>query len=167
MRNKLKLITIPNEILKKISDPVVELNDNLKILMEDMFEIMYQTKGIGLSAVQVGILKRIVIIDLQEDDNNKKIYMINPEITWFSSKECSSEEGCLSVPGASANVIRPEKIKCKYIDENFKEVQISADGLLARCIQHEIDHLNGILYIDYLSKLKRDRIIKKIEKLNV
>ena len=133
--------------------------------MDDMLATMYAAPGIGLSAVQVGILKRLVVIDISRDEEKKDpIFLINPEITNKSKKTSVYEEGCLSIPGQFAEIERPAECTLKYIDYHGKEKELNADGLLATCIQHEVDHLNGILFIDYLSKLKKDMIIKKLVK---
>ena len=133
--------------------------------MDDMLETMYGAPGIGLAAVQVGILKRLVVIDISKDNEKKNpLFLINPELTFKSKNISSYEEGCLSLPGQFAEVERPAECHLNYIDYHGKEKKLKADGLLATCIQHEIDHLNGILFIDYLSKLKKDMIIKKLIK---
>ena len=133
--------------------------------MDDMLETMYAAPGIGLAAVQVGILKRLVVIDISKGEEEKKpIFLINPQIIHRSKKTSVYEEGCLSLPGQFAEIERPAECTIKYIDYNGKEKDLKADGLLATCIQHEVDHLNGILFIDYLSKLKKDMIIKKLVK---
>ena len=134
-------------------------------LMDDMLETMYAAPGIGLAAVQVGVLKRLVVIDISKDKETKQpIFLINPQIIHQSKKTSVYEEGCLSLPGQFAEIERPAECNLKYIDYNGKEKELKADGLLATCIQHEVDHLNGILFIDYLSKLKKDMIIKKLVK---
>ena len=133
--------------------------------MDDMLETMYVAPGIGLAAVQVGILKRLVVIDISKGEEEKKpLFLINPQIIHQSKKTSVYEEGCLSLPGQFAEIERPAECTIKYIDYNGKEKDLKADGLLATCIQHEVDHLNGILFIDYLSKLKKDMIIKKLVK---
>ena len=133
--------------------------------MDDMLETMYAAPGIGLAAIQVGILKRLVVIDISKGEEEKKpIFLINPQIVHQSKKTSVYEEGCLSLPGQFAEIERPAECTIKYIDYNGKEKDLKADGLLATCIQHEVDHLNGILFIDYLSKLKKDMIIKKLVK---
>ena len=133
--------------------------------MDDMLETMYKAPGIGLAAVQIGILKRIVVIDISKDENKKDpIYFVNPELTWQSNEKATYEEGCLSIPDQFAKIDRPEKSTVKFLDYNGNPKEIRAEGLLATCIQHEIDYLNGILFIDYLSKLKKEIIIKKLSK---
>ena len=133
--------------------------------MDDMLETMYAAPGIGLAAIQVGILKRLVVIDISKGEEEKKpVFLINPQIIHQSKKTSIYEEGCLSLPGQFAEIERPAECTLKYIDYNGKEKELKADGLLATCVQHEVDHLNGILFIDYLSKLKKDMIIKKLVK---
>ncbi len=179
----LPLVIAPNPLLKQVSKPVEKIDDALRIFMKDMVNTMYAENGIGLAAVQVGVLKRVLVIDLdyEIDDhhhhdhdncggihvkNTNPRYFVNPEII-ESSKECSSyKEGCLSFPGARSEVVRPEIVKVKYLDENGAEHVEEMDGILATCIQHEIDHLNGITFVDHISKLKREMIMKKIQKHN-
>jgi len=142
---------------------VDEVNDEIRTLVDDMFETMYAAPGIGLAAVQVNVLKRVIAIDLSEEKNQPHCF-INPEIIASSGSE-QLEEGCLSVPGIYENVTRAEKITVQYLDRDGKSVELEADGLLAVCIQHEIDHLDGKLFVDYLSEMKRNRIRKKMEKM--
>ena len=160
-----KILTEPDPILRKKCEPLEKVDVDTKKLMDDMLETMYAAPGIGLAAVQVGILKRLVVIDISKGEEKKKpIFLINPQIIHKSEKTSVYEEGCLSLPGQFAEIERPAKCTIKYIDYNGKEKDLKADGLLATCIQHEVDHLNGILFIDYLSKLKKDMIIKKLVK---
>ena len=160
-----KIIIEPDPILRKKCEPLEKVDAETKKLMDDMLATMYAAPGIGLSAVQVGILKRLVVIDISRDEEKKDpIFLINPEITNKSKKTSVYEEGCLSIPGQFAEIERPAECTLKYIDYHGKEKELKADGLLATCIQHEVDHLNGILFIDYLSKLKKDMIIKKLVK---
>tara|TARA_B100000575_G_C22861675_1_gene503443 strand:+ start:220 stop:744 length:525 start_codon:yes stop_codon:yes gene_type:complete len=160
-----KIITIPNPILRKVSEPVKTVNKEIKKLLKDMLETMYEAPGIGLAAVQVGVLKRIIVIDIsQKDEKKKPLFIINPELTYKSDDLVSYEEGCLSIPNQFAEVKRPNKCNINYLDFEGNKKEIKAEGLLATCIQHEIDHLNGILFIDHLSKLKKDLIIKKAKK---
>ena len=160
-----QILTEPNEILRKKSLPVEKVDKEIQKLMDDMLETMYAAPGIGLAAVQIGILKRLVVIDISKDNEKKTpLFLINPEIIFKSKNTSSYEEGCLSLPGQFAEIERPAECHINYIDYNGKEKKLKADGLLATCIQHEIDHLNGILFIDYLSKLKKDMIIKKLVK---
>ena len=133
--------------------------------MDDMLETMYEAPGIGLAAVQVGILKRLIVIDISKDDKKKNpLFIINPKIIYKSKKKSTFEEGCLSLPGHFAEIERPAECHLEYLDYNGKQKKLKAEGLLSTCIQHEVDHLDGILFIDYLSKLKKDMIIKKLIK---
>ena len=160
-----KILTEPDPILRKKCEPLEKVDAETKKLMDDMLETMYAAPGIGLAAVQVGILKRLVVIDISKGEEEKKpIFLINPQIIHKSKKTSVYEEGCLSLPGQFAEIERPAECTLKYIDYNGKEKELKADGLLATCVQHEVDHLNGILFIDYLSKLKKDMIIKKLVK---
>ena len=162
---KRKIITEPDIILRKKSDTIEKVDDELRKLMDDMLETMYAAPGIGLAGVQVGILKRLIVIDISRDKEKKSpLFLINPEIISKSSSTSVYEEGCLSLPGYFAEIERPAECQIKYLDYHGKKKEMKAGGLLATCIQHEIDHLNGILFIDYLSKLKRDMIIKKLIK---
>ena len=160
-----KILTEPDPILRKKCEPLEKVDTETKKLMDDMLETMYAAPGIGLAAVQVGILKRLVVIDIAKKEENKKpIFLINRQIIHQTKKTSLYEEGCLSLPGQFAEIERPAECTIKYIDYDGKEKELKSDGLLATCIQHEIDHLNGILFIDYLSKLKKDMIIKKLVK---
>tara|TARA_B100001059_G_C17513675_1_gene417136 strand:- start:50 stop:568 length:519 start_codon:yes stop_codon:yes gene_type:complete len=161
---KRKIIVEPDPILRKKCDPLEKVDDEIKRLMQDMLETMYDAPGIGLAAIQLGILKRLVVIDISKDEKKTPLFLVNPEIISQSKVTSVYEEGCLSLPGQFAEIERPAECLVKYIDLDGKENQIKADGLLSTCIQHEIDHLNGILFIDYLSKLKKDMIIKKLVK---
>ena len=162
----LKNIVIePDPILRKISQPIETVNYETKKLLDDMLETMYAAPGIGLAAVQVGILKRIIVIDISKEKEKKNpFFLINPEIIFKSEKTSSYEEGCLSLPGHFAEIERPSECRVTYIDYNGKKRELKANGILSTCIQHEVDHLNGVLFIDYLSKLKKDMIIKKLIK---
>ena len=162
---KRKIVIEPDPILRKKSKNLESVDNNLRKLMDDMLETMYEAPGIGLAAVQIGILKRLIVIDISKGDEKKNpLFLINPEIT-FKSKETSIyEEGCLSLPNHFAEVERPAECHLNYLDYQGKSKNLKAKGLLATCIQHEVDHLNGILFIDYLSKLKKDMIIKKLIK---
>ena len=164
---KLELVKVPNPLLKQKSQKVEKVDDSIKQLISDMFETMYADSGIGLAAIQVGKPLRIVVIDIRTRDEDKKnpLIFINPIITWFSDNKEMMEEGCLSVPGQSAKVLRSLEVEVEYNDFNMDKKILKANGDLAHCLQHEIDHTNGILYIDYLSKLKRDTLIKKVQKL--
>ena len=162
---KKQILTIPDPLLRKVSEPVTSVNTEVKNLMDDMLETMYAAPGIGLAAVQVGVLKRIIVIDLSKDGQKKDpLFIVNPQITFKSEEIISYEEGCLSIPNQFAEVKRPSSCKVNFLDYNGKKREINADGLLATCVQHEVDHLNGVLFIDHLSKLKKDIIIKKTKK---
>ena len=162
---KKQILTIPDPLLRKVSEPVTSVNTEVKNLMDDMLETMYAAPGIGLAAVQVGVLKRIIVIDLSKNGQKKTpLFIVNPQITFKSDEIISYEEGCLSIPNQFAEVKRPSSCKVNFLDYNGKKREINADGLLATCVQHEVDHLNGVLFIDHLSKLKKDIIIKKTKK---
>ena len=159
------IVTVPNEILKKISEPIEKVGINEKKLINDLFETMYNSKGIGLAAVQVGILKRILVIDVSTKDEKKNpLSFINPSIKKVSDETSIYEEGCLSIPETFIEIERPKICEIEYIDIDGKKRNLRCDGLLSTCIQHEINHLDGRLIIDHLSKLKKDMIIKKISK---
>jgi len=161
-----KILTEPNKFLRQISKPVEKVTKDEQKLMDDMLETMYAANGIGLAAIQIGIPKRIIVMDLSKDPNKKEPrYFVNPIIKNKDHKKKTHEEGCLSVPNQFAEIDRPSQCDVEYFDYNGKEQFLHADGLLATCIQHEMDHLEGILFIDYLSKLKRSIIIKKLSKL--
>jgi peptide deformylase len=162
-----EIITIPDKQLRLKSERVEKIDAGIKKLVQDMFETMYDAPGIGLAAIQVGIAKRVVTMDLskkEKEDEAKPLVFINPEITWSSEEKNTYEEGCLSIPEYYEEVERPAEVKVKYLDLDGKSHEITAKGLFATCLQHEIDHTNGVLFIDYLSKLKRDRVIKKFTK---
>ena len=160
-----KIVIEPDPILRKKSEILEKVDDELRVLLDDMLETMYSAPGIGLAAVQVGILKRVIVIDVSKDKEKKDpFFFINPEIISKSKNTSTYEEGCLSLPGYFAEIERPAECHVKYIDYYGKKKEIKATGLLSTCIQHEIDHLNGVLFIDYLSKLKRDMIVKKLIK---
>jgi peptide deformylase len=160
-----KLVILPDARLRQISAPVTGVDKALRAFVDDMFETMYDAPGIGLAAIQVGEAKRLFTLDVSKrDDTQEPMVVINPEITWKSEDTNVYEEGCLSIPEYYEEVERPATIRLKYRDIDFREHEIEADGILATCIQHELDHLNGVLFIDYLSKLKRDRVIKKFAK---
>jgi peptide deformylase len=159
------LVILPDAQLRLISQPVVSADAALRQLVDDMFATMYDAPGIGLAAIQIGAPRRVVTIDVaRKDDKPQPLVLINPEITWKSEDLRDMEEGCLSIPDYYEVVERPDRIRVKFHDVDFKPQEIEADGILATCIQHEIDHLNGVLFIDYLSKLKRDRVTKKFAK---
>tara|TARA_Y100000590_G_scaffold254047_1_gene285339 strand:- start:161 stop:685 length:525 start_codon:yes stop_codon:yes gene_type:complete len=162
-----QILTEPNKILRQKSLPVEKVDKDLQILMDDMLETMYAAPGIGLAAIQVGVPKRVIVLDISSREGIKNpMYFINPEIVQRSINNSTYEEGCLSVPGQFAEIDRPDKCFVKYLDYNGEQKEIEAEGMLATCIQHEMDHLEGILFIDYLSKLKRSMIIKKLSKQN-
>ncbi len=160
-----KIVIEPDPILRKKSELLEKVDDDLRKLLDDMLETMYSAPGIGLAAVQVGILKRLIVIDIsKEKDKKNPLFLINPEIISKSKSTSTYEEGCLSLPGHFAEIERPAECHIKYIDYEGKKREIKANGLLSTCIQHEVDHLNGVLFIDYLSKLKKDMIVKKLVK---
>lgn len=162
----LKLYEYPSPVLRQKCEKVSKVDDALRAFLDDMLETMYADKGCGLAAPQVGVSKRIVVLDYatEEDEKRKPMYLVNPEIIWKSDETVLFCEGCLSLPDQRADVERHEKVRVHYVDYNGKEQEVLADGLLAIILQHEIDHLDGILYIDRLSRLKRDRLLKKLEK---
>ena len=160
-----KIIIEPDAVLRKKSDILEKVDNELKMLMDDMLETMYAAPGIGLAAVQIGVLKRLIVIDISKEREKKNpLFLINPEIVFKSKNTSIYEEGCLSLPGYFAEIERPAECQIKYLDYEGKKKKMRADGLLATCIQHEVDHLNGVLFIDYLSKLKKDMIVKKLVK---
>ena len=160
-----RILTEPNKLLRQISKPVNKVGKNEQKLMDDMVETMYAANGIGLAAIQIGFPKRIIVMDISKDQTNKNpMYFVNPIILNKATEQSTYEEGCLSVPDQFAEIDRPNKCEIEYLDYNGKKKLLKADGLLATCIQHEIDHLEGILFIDYLSKLKKSMIIKKLSK---
>ncbi len=160
-----EIIKLPDKRLRLVSEPVKRIDAGVRKLVEDMFETMYDAPGIGLAAIQVGVAKRVVVMDLsKKEDEHKPLVFINPEITWTSEEKATHEEGCLSIPEYYEEVERPERVKVKYLDLDGKAHEITAKGLFATCIQHEVDHINGVLFIDHISKLKRDRVIKKFTK---
>ena len=165
---KLDIITLPDRKLRTKSAPVERVDDEVRKLMDSMLETMYAAPGIGLAAVQVNVPRRIVTIDVaQREDENAKpdpLFLINPEILWSSDDVQTAEEGCLSIPEYFAEVERPASVRVAYVDRDGKQQEMTAEGVLAVCLQHEIDHLDGKLFIDYLSKLKRDMVIKKFTK---
>ena len=158
------ILTEPNKLLRQVSLPVKKVGNEERQLMDDMLETMYEAKGIGLAAIQIGFPKRIIVIDISKDDEKKPMYFVNPIIKNKNSNFSTYEEGCLSVPDQFAEIERPSECEVEYLDYNGNKKILSASGLLATCIQHEMDHLEGILFIDYLSKLKKSMIIKKLSK---
>ena len=164
------IVEVPDPRLRQISSPVEEVTDDVRALVADMFETMYDAPGIGLAAIQVGVSKRILVIDLQEpkEEGGEPVkdprVFINPEILTTSDEDVPYTEGCLSVPDQYAEVDRPDAIRARWLDLNGKQQEQQIDGLLAVCLQHEMDHLNGVLFIDHLSRLKRDMILRKLAK---
>ena len=161
----LPIITIPDPVLRKISDPVERVDDAIVKLMDDMLETMYDAPGVGLAAPQVGVLKRVIVLDAAEEgEPPNPVAMANPELVAMGSTTRMHEEGCLSIPDVRVDIERPATVTVRYVDRHGKEQQLAAEGLLATAIQHEIDHLDGQLIIDFLSRLKRDMIIRKFKK---
>jgi peptide deformylase len=159
------ILILPDKRLRQVSEPVKKIDAGIRKLVEDMFETMYEAPGIGLAAIQVGEPKRVITMDLaKKDDPKDPQVFINPEILWASEDKAIYEEGCLSIPEYYSDVERPAQVIVKYLDLEGKPHELEATGLLATCLQHEIDHLNGVLFIDHLSKLKRDRVLKKFSK---
>ena len=159
------ILTEPNKILRQVSKPVEKVGKEEQLLMDDMLETMYSANGIGLAAIQIGIPKRIIVMDISKDENRRDPkYFVNPVIKNKDTLKSTYEEGCLSVPNQFAEIDRPKKCYLEYLDYNGEKKFLKAEGLLATCIQHEMDHLEGILFIDYLSKLKKSMIIKKLSK---
>ena len=160
-----KILTEPDPFLRQKSKPVEKVDDSIRKIMDDMLETMYDAPGIGLAAIQIGIPKRIIVLDISKDPEKKEpMYFINPEKVYTSKDQATYEEGCLSVPGQFAEIDRPDECHIKYLDYNGDSKELKANGLLATCIQHEMDHLEGILFIDHLSKLKKSMITKKLSK---
>ena len=160
-----QILTEPNSILRQKSSIVEKVDGEIQKLMDDMLETMYAAPGIGLAAIQVGVPKRIIVLDISRNEEPKKpMFFINPEIVEKAKNNSTYEEGCVSGPGQFAEIERPESCHLKFLDYNGQPQEIKAEGMLATCIQHEIDHLEGILFIDYLSKLKKSMIVKKLSK---
>ena len=163
-----KILTEPDKLLRQVSQTVDYVGENERKLMDDMIETMYAAKGIGLAAIQIGFPKRIIVLDISKDETEKNpMYFVNPIIHNKDTEQTTYEEGCLSVPGQFAEITRPKKIEIEYLDYHGEKKLLKAEGLLATCIQHEMDHLEGILFIDYLSKLKKSMIIKKLSKQKI
>jgi peptide deformylase len=159
------ILIIPDKRLRLKSEAVKTVDKSLRALINDMFETMYAAPGIGLAAIQIGVPKRVVTMDLAKKDEPKQPQVfINPEVVWASDEKAIYEEGCLSIPEYYEEVERPKAVKVKYLDADLRPQEIEADGLLATCLQHEIDHTNGVLFIDHISKLKRDMVVKKFKK---
>ena len=163
-----KILIEPNTLLRRVSKPVEKIGNDERALMDDMLDTMYNAPGIGLAAIQIGVPKRIIVMDISKDENKKEPrYFVNPIIKNKNKVKAKYEEGCLSVPDQFAEIERPNACEVEYLDYDGKKQLLKADGLLATCIQHEMDHLEGILFIDYLSKLKKSMIIKKLSKIKV
>ena len=161
-----EILTVPNPVLKQVSTPVAAVDDDLRLLMDDMLESMYAAPGIGLAAIQVGVPKQVIVMDLaRQGEAPEPRYFVNPEILWASEETAPYEEGCLSVPEVYDEVDRPARVKLRYLDYHGQEVIEDAEGLFAVCIQHEMDHLKGVLFIDQLSRLKRERAVARVRKL--
>jgi peptide deformylase len=159
------ILTVPDPVLKQRSKAVAEVDDELRALMDDMLETMYAAPGIGLAAIQVGVAKRVIVMDLSKDEEPRAPrYFVNPEVLWASEETAPYEEGCLSVPEVYDQVERPARVRIAYLDYQGKRIEEEAEGVFAVCIQHEMDHLEGVLFIDHLSRLKREQAIKKVKK---
>jgi peptide deformylase len=159
------IIILPDKRLRLVSEPAKKIDPELRLLVEDMFETMYEAPGIGLAAIQIGVPKRVIVMDLAKKDEPKEPRVfINPQLLWRSEERRIYEEGCLSIPEFYEEVERPAMVRVKFLDVTGAEQELEASGLLATCLQHEIDHLDGVLFIDHISKLKRDRVIKKFAK---
>ena len=160
-----EILVVPHPVLKQVSTKVDVVDDDLRALMDDMLETMYAAPGIGLAAVQIGVPKRVIVMDLSREGEDKQPrYFVNPEILWASEETAPYEEGCLSVPEIYDEVERPAQVKLRYLNYNGEPVEEEAEGLYAVCIQHEMDHLEGVLFIDHLSRLKRERAVAKVKK---
>ena len=160
-----EILIVPDPLLKQVSKPVDRVDDDLRGLMDDMLETMYAAPGIGLAAIQIGVPKRVIVMDIAKQDEPKAPrYFVNPEILWASEETAPYEEGCLSVPEIYDEVERPARVKIRYLNYAGEPVEEDAEGLFAVCIQHEMDHLDGVLFIDHLSRLKRDRAVSKVKK---
>lgn len=161
----LPILVAPDPRLKKIASPVAAVDDEIRRLLDDMLETMYEAPGIGLAAPQVGVLKRVIVVDVSpEDAERRPHYLVNPTLTWVADEDAAYNEGCLSLPEHYADVTRPAAIRVSYLDREGAAQELEADGLLAICIQHEIDHLDGILFVDHISALKRNMILRKLLK---
>ncbi|MFC3068297.1 peptide deformylase [Phenylobacterium soli] len=161
-----EILVVPNPVLKQVSEPVEKVDDALRALMDDMLETMYDAPGIGLAAIQIGVPKQVIVMDLaREGEDKQPRYFVNPEIIWESEDTAPYEEGCLSIPEIYEEVERPARVKLRYLNYQGEQVEEDAEGLFAVCIQHEMDHLKGVLFIDHLSRLKREQAVKKVKKL--
>jgi peptide deformylase len=160
-----EILILPDKRLRLVCEPVKAIDREVKTLVADMFETMYEAPGIGLAAIQIGVSRRVVTMDLaKKEDGKEPRVFINPEILWRSEEKAIYEEGCLSIPEFYEDVERPAQVRVKYLDLEGREQELEASGLLATCLQHEIDHLNGVLFIDHISRLKRERVVKKFAK---
>ncbi|WP_262028368.1 peptide deformylase [Microvirga sp. Mcv34] len=160
------LVIIPDSKLRLVSEPITDISSEIRQLADDMLETMYDAPGVGLAAIQIGVPVRMVTMDVSKsDDERQPMVLINPEITWASEEKRVYEEGCLSIPEYYEEVERPDRVRFRFMNLQGETIEQDADGLLATCVQHEIDHLNGVLFIDYLSKLKRDRVMTKFKKV--
>ncbi len=161
------IINIPHPALKTVAQPVTTITDELRLQMDRMLETMYEAGGIGLAANQINMLNRVFVMDMapREGGDPRPVHIINPEIVWRSEERSVMEEGCLSIPGQYAEVERPAAVRLQYLDYHGNPAELLAENAMAHCVQHELDHLNGVLFIDHISKLKRDMIVRKIEKL--
>ncbi|MBI3445841.1 MAG: peptide deformylase [Magnetospirillum sp.] len=161
----LPILTAPDPVLKSKAKPVAAVDERIRALMADMIETMYHAPGIGLAAPQIGVLERVIVMDIgRTEEDRQPIRMANPEIVWASDEDNTYEEGCLSVPEHYSNVVRPKEVKVRYLDEAGAKQEIHATGLLATVVQHEMDHLDGVLFIDHISSLKRNMILRKLLK---
>jgi peptide deformylase len=166
----LPILTLPDTRLRLVSDPVGAVGDDVRTLLDDMLETMYAAPGIGLAAIQIGVPRRIVVVDVakrkgeEEEEVKDPVFLVNPEIVRASQETSVYEEGCLSIPDYYAEVERPARVRVRYLDRAGAMQELDADGILATCIQHEIDHLDGVLFIDHISRLKRDRVLKRFAK---
>lgn len=162
---KREIIILPDARLRQTCDPVGPVDAGVRSLIDDMFETMYEAPGIGLAAIQIAVPRRVIVLDVAKDEAPPApMAFVNPEIVWSSEDLNLHQEGCLSIPDYFEDVERPARVRVRFLDRDGAEGEIEADGLLATCLQHEIDHLNGVLFIDHLSRLKRDRVIKKFQK---
>ena len=160
----LEILQAPHPVLRAKAKPVARVDAALRRLAADMFETMYKAPGIGLAAPQVGISERLVVLDVADGEERRPMVLVNPEIVWRSGDRATAEEGCLSLPGQFADVTRPQAVKVRFLDDHGTEQELDTDGLLARCVQHELDHLDGILFVDHLTALKRNMIMRKLIK---
>lgn len=160
----LEILRAPHPLLKTKAKPVETIDGALRQLAADMFETMYKAPGIGLAAPQIGVLQRLVVVDVALGDERRPLVLVNPEIDWSSDEVATAEEGCLSLPNQFAEVTRPEAVRISYLDQHGEARALAAEGLLARCVQHEIDHLDGVLFVDHLSALRRNMILRRLAK---